>query len=674
RSLAVADLPCEARPALALLPYVSCGGRSVVDLRDLLLHLGCSTPEKSLRAFLGLGLFALHIPRSPVKNIQMLDFIVAGWMQSEAMLVPHPALTHEGGKSPFSPPRQGVTRTVRNLRESDGLEFLLRVAALWQRVLQTPLKLTMEGELFKREQERLAADPALQSPQFDELVPIPDMAALAVLLGQHLGLFVQDRDASLLRSQLSNVWQESLAAIQRRVWQALLFTRQWKEPGVEQEEFFDRRRLPARRLATLLLLAALEPDTWIGLTALDREVSSCTLDRPVATPRRGSKPFRVVVGKVAEGGPVDEEQGEMMEWLEAFVLGVMYQLGAVHVAQDADTGTRLVRLSPLGRWLMKVGEQPPPSPSVEKTLFVQPNHEVVVYRQGLTPELIGQLASFCRWKSLGAALMLELTAESVYCGLELGRTAEEMINILELHSQRPIPPGVLDSIRTWSGRRERLQLYSQCTVLEFTSREDLDHAVARGVSGERLTDRLLLVADERTLPFHQFRLAPSRDYRLPPAVCVSAANDGVTWEVDLNRSDLMVESELARFADSLVDGSSGRLRYRITVDSLAKAARLGLRGPYLREWFRDRAGEDLPASVELMLQASSRSAIQLARVFVVQVPNSAVADGLMQHPLTQPHIQTRLGPTALAVLSERVPALRAALQQLGVEIAGQTSH
>src|SRR5439155_16791777 len=127
--------------------------------------------------------------------------------------------------------------------------------------------------------------------------------------------------------------------------------------------------------------------------------------------------------------------------LETFLLGAMYQAGVIQVADDAAAGARVVRLSPLGRWILGVGPTPPPAAPFEKTLFVQPNHEVVVYRQGLSPELLGQLASFCRWKGLGAALTLELTAESVYRGLELGRTAEEMVGILDRHSQRSIPPG-----------------------------------------------------------------------------------------------------------------------------------------------------------------------------------------------------------------------------------------
>jgi hypothetical protein len=302
-------------------------------------------------------------------------------------------------------------------------------------------------------------------------------------------------------------------------------------------------------------------------------------------------------------------------------------------------------------------------------LFVQPNHEVIVYRQGLCPELIGQLASFCRWKGLGAALTLELTPESVYRGLELGRTAEEMVSILERHSQRPIPPAVADSVRTWSGRRERLRLYSQCTVMEFTSASDLEEALTRGVAGDRLSDRLLLVAGQGKIPFDQFRLIGVRDYRQPPAVCVQAAEDGITWQVDLTRADLMVERELARFAHPLPFTAEGSRRYRITPTSLAQAVRQGVRAPYVREWFLQHSGHPLPASVELMLQASNRSSVTLAPRMVLQAPSCEIIDGILQHPATKDCVLARVGEKTILVREEKCEQLRATLEQLGLEPA-----
>ena len=87
-----------------------------------------------------------------------------------------------------------------------------------------------------------------------------------------------------------------------------------------------------------------------------------------------------------------------------------------------------------------------------------------------------------------------------------------------------------------------------------------------------------------------------------------------------------------------------------------------------REWFQQRAGQELPASVELMLQASSRSTVELARLLVLQTPTAAVADGILQHPATRQHIVRRIGPTSLAVSPESFDALKDALQEMGVEI------
>ncbi len=675
RTAAVSDLAPELRPALAVLPHMPQAGWRADELREVLRYLGCRTPDKAIRALLALGLIALDAPTRRVQTVQQFDQLLAEWGGESLLLVPHPAFTHQSVGIVEDPPRRGLTRSVRGARESDGRELLLRAAVLWQRIAESPLRLTQDGELFKRDLERLAADAVLGAPVFDELAPLPDMSQLALALAESLGLIERDEDSAQLRARLTAVWQESLPAMQRRVWQTLLATRRWNEMGGDETaDPLEVRHLPARRWATLLLLAALDPDTWIDLDSLDRELSLRNPDRASLGTPRGPRPFRVFMGRSNDPAGPAAPRSDTAEWLETFLLGAMYQAGITQVADEAAAGSPVVRLAPLGRWILGVGPLPLAPPLFDKTLFVQPNHEVVVYRQGLTPELLGQLASFCRWKGLGAALTLELTAESVYRGLELGRTAEEMVGILDRHSQRSIPPGVADSVRTWSQRRERLSFYTRSTILEFSDPADLEQALARGICGDRLTDRMLLVADERSLPFDQFRLAGSRDYRQPPAVCVVPAEDGVTLEIDAARSDLLVEREVDRFADPLPGSGNGdRRRYRVTPASLARAARLGLRPAYLAEWFRLRAGRGLPSSVQLMLQATSRAPIRMAHTVVLEVPSEAVADGIMQHPLTRPHIASRLGPTALAVAPDKIEACERAFRELGINITPGTA-
>jgi hypothetical protein len=401
---------------------------------------------------------------------------------------------------------------------------------------------------------------------------------------------------------------------------------------------------------TMLVLAALEPEAWVELDELAREIAE-------------RDPHRAHF-KPAEPVPPAEANGHVA----AFLQGSMYQLGVVRLARSVETGRTAVQVTPLGRWIFGVAEPPAPSPAFEKVLFVQPNLEIIVYRTGVTTELLGQLASFCEWRGLGAALRLELSANAAYHGLELGRTAEEILGILNRHSQRPVPAVVTESLRTWAQRRERLSLYVRAAVLEFATPEDLAAALERGVPGTRLADRLLLVADERLIPFDQFRLSGSKDYRLPSVPCVDVESDGVTLRIDPAKADLLVERELTRFAEPLDVEAGTPLRYRCTPQSLGAAARRGLNPAHLQEWFVQRVRTPITPSILLMLQAFAPTPLEAARAIVIETPSEVLADGLQQHPATRPYVAARLGPTTLTVLPEKLDALRAALQEMGIEL------
>src|SRR5208283_4842041 len=129
----------------------------------------------------------------------------------------------------------------------------------------------------------------------------------------------------------------------------------------------------------------------------------------------------------------------------------------------------LVRLSPTGRWLLGLGETPPAAPLYPQTLLVQPNLEIIAYRQGLSPGLIAQLARFAAWKNLGAACLLQLQPESVYRALQAGQTFQSILQTLERHGTRALPPSVVDSLRTWADKRERITIYPSATLFEFAS-------------------------------------------------------------------------------------------------------------------------------------------------------------------------------------------------------------
>src|SRR5262249_60134091 len=157
--------------------------------------------------------------------------------------------------------------------------------------------------------------------------------------------------------------------------------------------------------------------------------------------------------------------------------------------------------------------------------------------------LAGRFAGSVRWPQIGAALELKLTRESFLRGLEGGLTPESMLETLPRHSQKPLPPGVVDAVGTWASRRERVTYYAAATLMEFSSCTERDQALESWPDGDRepptaVAERFLLVEDERTIPFDRFRLTGARDYRRPPEVCVRIEPDGVSMTLDPARSDL----------------------------------------------------------------------------------------------------------------------------------------
>jgi hypothetical protein len=359
-------------------------------------------------------------------------------------------------------------------------------------------------------------------------------------------------------------------------------------------------------------------------------------------------------------------------WLETFLLGVAYQLRLVQAARGED-GTWSVRLSTTGRWLLGLAEAPNLDTVHTQTLLVQPNLQIIAYRQGLTPSLIAHLTLFAAWENLGAACTLQLQPETVYRALESGESFESIRLILEQHGTRGISPAVLDSLRTWSNKRDRITVYPSATLLEFASADDLNEALARGLPAIRLSDRLGVVASEESVEFRHFRLTGTRDYSLPPEKCVNVEADGVTLSVDLARSDLLVETEMPRFAE-LIGGSSanGRRQYRLTPESLSAGRSAGLTLPLLESWFYQRACHPLPASARLLLLAGQIEAPRLQSHLVLHVADEELADGLMQWPHTSELIEQRLGPTALVVAEENVERLKQRLQAAGITLQPET--
>lgn len=387
-------------------------------------------------------------------------------------------------------------------------------------------------------------------------------------------------------------------------------------------------------------------------------------------------------------------RGKHDPWIGTFLLGIFFHMRALQLrpslapegskrqgGKEASDG-HAVRLSPTGRWLLGLADAPAVSPVFPRTLLVQPNLEIIVYRQGLTPELIADLSRFAQWQTQGPACTLQLGPETVYRALEAGVGFEAILQTLEQHGTRPIPPAVIEMLRTWSNKRERLSVYASAAILEFARPEDMEAALARGLDAVRLTDRLALVPSESSIDYSHFRLLGTRDYGLPPERCVEVEDDGVSLNVDVSRSDLLLDAELQRFAEPVRHATAeGQKPYLITPASLAAARNAGFTRAALEKWFLQRTGQPATAAACLLMSATPRQdetaastpsqdgKLQLRRLIVLQVANELLADGLMQWPQTRRLIQERLGPIALVIQEDHLAALAEKLRELGISLS-----
>lgn len=637
------DLEPSGRRLLALIGHSRQPQWRLGNVMELLAALGHTEGLQPIFALFEAGL--LYPDLAPeTKRLPTFEQWLGQGNAAGLMVFAHPLVTARALRQDLGLP-DDLERTteVTGVHEADGLEWPLRLAVLWQQVAAGPPRLTQQGEFFKRDLDRLRSDAMLNGPPADGGVELPDAGLLTVALARINGL-VQENEGELRAGALPAAWEQGLGPSLESLWRSVPCLDSWDALNGWRGGQSLGNPFPSAYLLVLLLLGRMPEGSW----AYPEAIEQWLLEHHPYWSGESVRPSK------------------RRPWVPTFLLGLAFPLRLVDIAKD-DQGEVVVRLSATGRWLLGLAEAPPTLPTFPKTILVQPNLEIIAYRQGLTPSLIGRLSQFAAWKSLGAACTLQLEPDSVYRALESGQTFETILQALEQHGMRPTPPAVVESLRTWANKRDRLSVYASAALLEFASADDLNEALGRGVPAVRISDRLAVVVNESEIDYRHFRLAGTRDYGLPPEKCVDVEGDGVTLTIDQARADLLLETELKRFAELVQNpGSNGRRQYRLTPASLTAGEESGLHLRALEDWFMQRTGQTITPAARLLLTRTLLPPVELRRQLVLHVGTPEVADGLLQWPETRELIQDRLGPTALAVAEENVEELQKRLGSLGL--------
>ncbi len=529
---------------------------------------------------------------------------------------------------------------------SDGCEWYIRMAVLWQKTLKNPLRRTQAGDYFKKDQERLE-DPQIASPVPDAGVDLPDIGYWLAGAAVSAGVF-EIVDTELRPTPFPTNWQASLvqsaAAVLKCCFEPGSWNPQdgWKPPPPGEPL---SHPFPSVFALAWSLVARLDPKAWINPGVIEAWI----LKRHPWWSGSGVRPSR------------------KKPFLESWLCGIVWPLGLLEKTKSTE-GQTLIRLSAQGRKYAFGEIDGDEFRQIGRMLIVQPNLEVMAFRQGLDPQRIAKLSRFATWKNIGPACVLQLGPDTVYRALELGDTFESIRSFLDGHATRAVPPAVVDQLRSWASKHERVVVHTSALVLEFASAGDLNAALSRGLLAVRLGERHALVDQEEDIDFRLFRLAGSRDYLIPPEPCIHQNQDGLELSVDDTKSDLLLETELPLVADPLPvpPGKIGR-SFRVTPASLNRVKERGWNMDQLDQWFRMRTGEPARPTIRLFFLSKVQDPFSIEPEVVLHAPDAETADGLWQWQKFRVCVRSRLGPLAISLKPDQIPLAEQLLNEIGLK-------
>ena len=300
------------------------------------------------------------------------------------------------------------------------------------------------------------------------------------------------------------------------------------------------------------------------------------------------------------------------------------------------------------------GLDPETGKPFEPSLLIQPNFDILVYLDKLTPFALTVLSAADCTRVDAQTASYTLSRGSLYRALESGLPLDDLLQLLQDHSMG-VPDNVTRSLRDWASRRERLRVQEDVRLLEYATSKERDAALKKleRRGARALAERFILIERGAQLPKvkvrHQYNRAPSRTLRFLPAGHFKL--EGAT--------DLAGRAVLAQLATQ-----DEKEVYHLNVDKV----RAGALTQAARDALTERAQGGLPPQLEALINVWSAQspAPTVATIRVFQHPSAAA---LSKHPKIAPHLGTAINETSFLVQEGHEERLEQHLAELGIEPA-----
>ncbi|MFO0864273.1 MAG: hypothetical protein U0744_06390 [Gemmataceae bacterium] len=323
------ELPAPARGVLRLIAQSRQPYWPVGSLVEIAMTLGAEDGLEAIRLLLESGI--LYPQLRTGASAPVIRGIETWLTQTSDPVVYAPFFVAQRTLRETLPVDTAVWRVdaLGTTAEADGLEWPLRLAIVHQQVSANPLRRTQTREFFKRDLERLRADPLLGTQPGESLVEIADPGLLAVGLAAAVGA-LDEQGGDLFAGSFPDTWEKGLASALAEIYAALWKLRGWTPLGGWDVASDAGRPLASAMLLALSLLGHLPEDAWADPHKLETWILS-------RHPFWASKP--------------PEKAG-----IAAFLRGLAPTLRLVQSCKLPEGG-HAIRLSAVGRWILGLTEE-----------------------------------------------------------------------------------------------------------------------------------------------------------------------------------------------------------------------------------------------------------------------------------------------------------------------------
>ncbi len=455
--------------------------------------------------------------------------------------------------------------------------------------------------------------------------------------------------------------------------------------------------LEARQSLLLVLqLLPLDPEAWYSFDEFEEFISARIGDYFLPT---GFRPMPYITGtpeqQAATRQRIQKQRRESWErqekpWLQYALSTWLYFLGMVELGFTPDQAAApgqtkgkkteaapastyrneaviSFRLTELGRSLLhptlaSAQTQPTPKPA----WIVQPNFEILVYLDEVAPMQMVFLEGHCdRIDTQQYTVQYRITRESVYQGLERGGTLEAFLDGLKTGAKVPLPQNVEIDIQQWSQLREQVTLKRSVRLLEFTDEASRQAAIAKGIKGQAIGDRFLLITQEPNAI--KTWINQKINYSTSLKSCLSITETGEVKQTAIV-NDLLFETQLQRWVEP-----SGKKGMAITPASVAKAVKTGHKASDILDFLETRLTHAIPPLLKIALTAwAGRPAkLEMEEIIVLRCLDPVVFDAIASSKKLRSHFIGHLSPSLLLVDRTQLKKLNQDLEWLGLNPAPQ---